>query len=82
MRGTLIYDNSRSSCYLFVFHVLQPLLITLIQQNLCCVSKSTTTYQQKMDSKLDYPNLVLIIGNVCMLVPITEYIGPPKFVHN
>jgi hypothetical protein len=39
----------------FVFHVLQLLLIRFIQQNSCCISKSTMKHLQNTDWKLDLP---------------------------
>ena len=50
-----LYDIRYVGVVWFVFHVLQILSIRLIQQSFCCISKSTMTYQHKLDSESNLP---------------------------
>jgi hypothetical protein len=52
----------------FHFHVFQVLSIRFIQQNSCCIRKSTMKHMQNRISNWNSSDLVVVIGSACLLI--------------
>ena len=89
------YTFSNSSCgitcvvyfailtfrYVGVFHVLQLLLVTFAQQNLCCISKSMMKHLWKLDKKIEPLLIWLWLFEVYVVDFFTRYNSPPNYIH-
>ena len=53
----------------FILHVLQPLPLKVMQQNLHCISKSTMEHQQNYGLKIEPPLIQVMIIGKCILIP-------------
>ena len=74
-------------CYfVWFFLILHLLLFRFLSTNLCCITKCMMKHQQK-DHIENWTScyLVIVITSAYLLIPFTQYIGPPNCgcgVHN